>query len=74
MASLTVWLKLLFYLQPFDNVGPIVSLIYRLTYEIKDFFTVLFVVIFAFAQAFWFMSAPDETLDFGTKLFNFQKY
>lgn len=66
MASLVVWLKLLFFLQPFDNVGPIVSLIYRLTYEIKDFFTILFIVIFAFAQAFWFMSAPDETLDFGT--------
>jgi hypothetical protein len=58
-TSIVLWFKLLYYLRPFIDSGPLVVMILRIAYEVRWFIPVLFILLIGFSQAFWIISNVD---------------
>eukprot|EP01039_Chlorochromonas_danica_P007425 gene7427-8212_t len=66
LCSVLMWFKILYFLRPFSNSGPLVVMIIRIAYEIRFLLVVLLLVLCGFAQGFWLISNVDPSLPFGT--------
>lgn len=65
VAGVSMYLKILYYMRAFGSTGPLVSMIFRIAYDIRYVALVLAIVILGFAQSFWILSFQDPTLQFG---------
>jgi hypothetical protein len=53
LLSITIWGKLMFYLQLIDELAPLIKIIILIFRDIRWFMIVFIVMIFAFANAFY---------------------
>lgn len=56
VATLIMWLKAIYYLRIFRNVGYLTSLIMQVIVDIRYFIVILMMSIFAFGNAFYMLS------------------
>jgi WD40 repeat protein len=66
LTSVVIWFKLLYFLRPFSNSGPLVTMIVQIAYTIRFFLLVLLCVMIGFALGFWILANTNEELAFGT--------
>ena len=66
LCSVCMWFKVLYFMRPFANSGPLVTMIIHIAYDIRFYLLVLFCVMSGFTQAFWLLCAGDDTLLWGT--------
>ena len=52
-TALIIWFKALYYLQLFDNISPLVVIIFEIFQGIITFIVILIIFMFAFASAFY---------------------
>lgn len=64
VATILVWLKLLYFLRPFRSTGPLVRMIFFIFYSVKELMGILVLVLFSFSQSLYLLSYHDDTLDF----------
>ena len=66
VAIVVIWIRSLYFLQAFKKTGPLISMIFHVTWTILPFLGILLMVLTGFAAAFFILSQYDETLPFGT--------
>ena len=55
LTALVLWTKLLYFLQLFDEISPLIQIIIKIFDDIKFFMVTLTVGVFAFSNAFWLL-------------------
>lgn len=58
VASIFIWLQLLYFFTVFRASGPLVAMILRMASSIQIILFIVFLVIVGFSQAFWVLSDP----------------
>jgi len=53
IVSIMIWTKSLYYMRLVDELAPLVSIIFKIFYDIRFFVVTLTIGIFAFANAFY---------------------
>ena len=66
ISSITGYFNILYYLRAFESTGPLVSMILRISTDMKYLLIVVLLVALGFSQAFWIISNEDKLLPFGT--------
>mmetsp|Transcript_26208 Transcript_26208/g.56680 ORF Transcript_26208/g.56680 Transcript_26208/m.56680 type:complete len:586 (-) Transcript_26208:813-2570(-) len=66
LFSIAMWFNMLHYLRAFESTGPLVSMILRISSDIKYLMVVLMLVLVGFSQAFWVVATRHTTSPFST--------
>lgn len=66
VSSILIWFKILYFMRPIPETGPLVSMTMQIIKDIRVFIIVLFCVMTGFAQALWLLSNDDSDSHFGT--------
>ena len=64
-ASVFMWFNILYFLRAFEATGPLVSMIMKISDDMKYLIFVVLLVLVGFSQAFWLVSREDSELPFG---------
>jgi len=56
IACICMWLQMFYFLRAFESTGPLVSMIIRISIDIRPFIVVLTFTVVGFSQAFWVLS------------------
>ena len=73
ILSLTIFTRMLYYMQLVDNIAPLVNSFMQILFDIRWFLTIMLVIMFAFANSFYligrnqleFEGHEAEYADFG---------
>lgn len=63
ILCITIFGKLLYYLQLLDEVAPLIKIINAIFYDIRWFMLVFLVTIFAFSQSFYLLGKSQLEFD-----------
>jgi WD40 repeat protein len=66
ITSVLIWFKILYFLRPFSNSGPLVTMIVQIGYSIRFFLLILIFVLIGFTLGFWILANTNSLLEFGT--------
>jgi hypothetical protein len=66
LSSIVGYFNILYFLRAFEATGPLVSMILRISHDMRYLLFVVVIVSVGFAQAFWMICRTDRTLPFST--------
>jgi hypothetical protein len=66
VSSIVSYFNILYFLRAFESTGPLVSMILRISKDIRYLMFVVLLVCMGFSQAFWIVSRNDRSLPFST--------
>jgi hypothetical protein len=66
VSAIASYANILYFLRAFETTGPLVSMILRISKDVRYLMFVVLIVCVGFSQAFWIVSRSDKSLPFST--------